>query len=162
MATDAGESAGEAFRSVSPEELVREATLDLSEFARLRVQVDSATPLRVPLRALGRALRGLIRNALQASSEPVQVRALSRGQAVLIEIEDHGTGMTPDLLAKVGEPFFTTKEPGYGMGLGVFLARALCERLGGSLEFSSAVGQGTLARVLLPQGEGARKSLQQP
>ena len=162
MASDAGESAGEAFRSVSPEELLQEATLDLAERARVHVQIQSRAHVRVPLRALGRALRGLVRNALQASLERVEVRAEEREHALLIEIEDHGTGMPPELLAKVGEPFFTTKEPGHGMGLGVFLARALCERLGGSLELSSRVGEGTLARVLLPQGEGPRKSLQQP
>ncbi len=162
MASDAGESAGEAFRSVSPAELLQEATLDLAELSRVSVAIDTQTHIRVPLRALGRALRGLVRNALQASSAPVQVRASGAAQTLVIEIEDSGSGMPPDLLAKVGEPFFTTKEPGHGMGLGVFLARALCERLGGSLEFSSKPGQGTLARVLLPQGEALRKSLQQP
>jgi two-component system sensor histidine kinase RegB len=70
---------------------------------------------------------------------------------VEIAIIDHGTGMSEELLARVGEPFFTTKEPGRGMGLGVFLARALAERLGGSLELSSQLKQGTKVRVLLPQ-----------
>jgi two-component system sensor histidine kinase RegB len=162
MATDAGESAGEAFRSVTPEELLKEATEELSQGARVQVHIGTTKSVRVPLRALGRALRGLVRNALQASTEAVEVRASEAGQSLLIEIQDHGSGMSPDLLAKVGEPFFTTKEPGQGMGLGVFLARALCERLGGSLEFSSKPGQGTLARVVLPQGEVPRKSLQQP
>ena len=49
--------------------------------------------------------------------------------------------MTPEVLANVGEPFFTTKPPGQGMGLGVFLARALCERLGGRFELSSTLGR---------------------
>jgi two-component system sensor histidine kinase RegB len=162
MASDAGESAGEAFRSVSPQELLQEATEDLAELSRVKLEIQTATHVRVPLRALGRALRGLVRNALQASSAVVEVRAKEHSQALLLEIEDHGSGMSADLLTKVGEPFFTTKEPGHGMGLGVFLARALCERLGGSLELSSKPGQGTLARVLLPQGEALRKSLQQP
>jgi two-component system sensor histidine kinase RegB len=60
------------------------------------------------------------------------------------------------VLARVGEPFFTTKEPGRGMGLGMFLARAVLERLGGSLTLSSAVGVGTRAVLTLPAGEGAR------
>ncbi len=162
MASDAGESAGEAFHSVSAEQLIQEATFELTNLERVRVRIEATKPVRVPLRALGRALRGLVRNALQASTESVEVRARESGEALLIEIEDRGNGMSADLLAKVGEPFFTTKEPGKGMGLGVFLARALCERLGGSLELSSKPGQGTLARVVLPQGEALRESLQQP
>jgi two-component system sensor histidine kinase RegB len=47
----------------------------------------------------------------------------------------------------VGEPFFTTKEPGQGMGLGVFVARALCEQIGGKLEIESAQGRGTTVRM---------------
>jgi two-component system sensor histidine kinase RegB len=66
------------------------------------------------------------------------------------------------MLTKIGEPFFTTKAPGQGMGLGVFLARALCERLGGSLELSSQPGRGTLARVLLPQGPTTTEPLELP
>jgi two-component system, sensor histidine kinase RegB len=68
--------------------------------------------------------------------------------------------MTAEVLARVGEPFFTTKEPGRGMGLGVFLARALAERMGGSLELSSRVGQGTAVRVLLPQAGATADKLQ--
>jgi two-component system sensor histidine kinase RegB len=107
--------------------------------------------LHVPLRAWARALRGLIRNALQASQSPVEVAIQSVKGQVEIVIRDHGTGMSPEVLARVGEPFFTTKEVGRGMGLGVFLARALAERLGGSLELSSKLEQGTTVRVLLPQ-----------
>jgi two-component system sensor histidine kinase RegB len=69
--------------------------------------------------------------------------------------------MPAELLARVGEPFFTTKQPGQGMGLGVFLARALCERLGGSLDFDSKPGRGTVARVVLPQGQVPAQPLQQ-
>jgi two-component system sensor histidine kinase RegB len=61
--------------------------------------------------------------------------------------------MAPDVLANVGEPFFTTKPTGQGMGLGVFLARALCDRLGGRFELTSVLGEGSCARVVLPRGE---------
>jgi len=102
---------------------------------------------------LARALRGLVRNALQASSTPVTLRAETRGDTLLVEVRDQGTGMTPEVLASVGEPFFTTKPPGQGMGLGVFLTRALCDRLGGRFELSSRLGEGTCVRVVLPQSQ---------
>jgi two-component system sensor histidine kinase RegB len=62
--------------------------------------------------------------------------------------------MTPDVLRRAGEPFFTTKGPGKGMGLGLFLSRALAEQLGGELELVSTQGEGTRARLSLPM-EGA-------
>ena len=79
------------------------------------------------------------------------MRSQHVGAQLAIEVRDRGTGMPPEVLANVGEPFFTTKPTGQGMGLGVFLARALCDRLGGSFELSSRLGEGTTVRVLLPQ-----------
>jgi two-component system sensor histidine kinase RegB len=58
--------------------------------------------------------------------------------------------MSADTLARAGEPFFTTKEPGRGMGLGLFLSRSLVEQLGGTLEIASAIGRGTEATIVLP------------
>ena len=64
--------------------------------------------------------------------------------------------MEPEELSRAGEPFFTTKPPGRGMGLGLFIARSVVEQLGGSLELDSRVGAGTTATVRLPLAAGAR------
>jgi two-component system sensor histidine kinase RegB len=160
MASEAGESAGEAFRAVEPRELLDEVTLDLRERERVRCEVQGSASIRIPVRALAQALRGLVRNALQASQADVSVRVDARPDQLAVEVEDRGAGMSPALLARVGEPFFTTKEPGQGMGLGVFLARTLCERLGGRLEVQSTAGVGTLVRVVLPQRPASTKGLQ--
>jgi two-component system sensor histidine kinase RegB len=69
---------------------------------------------------------------------------------VAITIEDRGDGIPEDVLARVGEPFFTTKQPGHGMGLGVFLARTFFESRGGALVIESSPGAGTRAIVRLP------------
>jgi signal transduction histidine kinase len=65
-------------------------------------------------------------------------------------IEDTGAGMTPEVLARVGTAYFTTRPE--GTGLGVVLARALVEQHGGALTYDSAPGRGTRATVTLPRG----------
>ncbi|HEY6879962.1 MAG TPA: ATP-binding protein, partial [Polyangiales bacterium] len=151
MATDAGESAGEAFTRARASELIDKSLEGLHERERVAIALVQDSTLRVPTTVLARALRGLVRNALQASSGEVTLRVEERADEVMIDIRDHGVGMAPEVLANVGEPFFTTKPTGQGMGLGVFLARALCDRLGGRLELSSVLGEGTTVRVVLPR-----------
>ena len=107
--------------------------------------------MRVPPRAFGQALRGLIKNAQEASppGTPVSVAVRNDGGAVAVEVSDRGPGIPAAVLERVGEPFFTTKPTGKGMGLGVFLARTTLERLGGNLRISSSPA-GTRALILLP------------
>jgi len=59
--------------------------------------------------------------------------------------------MSNEQLKRVSEPFFTTKPPGKGMGLGVFLARNVVGRLGGTIEFETRPEKGTTVRLLLPK-----------
>jgi signal transduction histidine kinase len=66
-----------------------------------------------------------------------------------ITVDDRGAGMPPEVLRRLGEPFFTTRGQ-RGSGLGVGICRRIVEEHGGSLTFASAVGQGTTARVTLP------------
>jgi two-component system sensor histidine kinase RegB len=102
--------------------------------------------------AVSRALRGVIHNALQASHEgqSVELRVACDAQRCELLVRDSGSGMEPAVLAHAGEPFFTTKEPGRGMGLGLFLTRAVFERLGGSLAIESHTGTGTQVVLSLP------------
>ena len=72
-----------------------------------------------------------------------------------IAVVDRGEGIAADVLARVGEPFFTTKPPGRGLGLGVFLARMFFESHGGALSFESTPGAGTRALARLPLGGAA-------
>jgi two-component system sensor histidine kinase RegB len=73
-------------------------------------------------------------------------------------VVDRGRGMTDDVLARVGEPFFTTKSPGEGMGLGLFLTRALAEQLGGEFHIASRPGAGTEACFELPATTAGERS----
>ena len=71
-----------------------------------------------------------------------------RDSMVEVAVRDSGRGMPPEVLEKVGTPFFTTRNE--GTGLGVALARAAFVQHGGALEYSSAEGRGTTATGTLP------------
>jgi two-component system, sensor histidine kinase RegB len=77
-------------------------------------------------------------------------RSRPRRSQLVITIDDRGSGMTAEVLSRIGEPFFTTKSPGRGMGLGMFLSRAVVEGVGGTLQIDSVAGRGTTAQVTLP------------
>ena len=68
----------------------------------------------------------------------------------MLRVRDNGCGMPPEVAARAGEPFFTTKGPGRGMGLGLFLVRTFAERLRGHLRIDSAPGRGTEVEMRLP------------
>lgn len=113
----------------------------------------SSRVLRLPPRAVSQALRSLITNAQDASPpNTAVVVGVHAGDArtLAISVRDRGVGMPDEILARIGEPFFTTKAPGRGMGLGLFLARAVIEGVGGSLQIDSKPGEGTEVSVTLP------------
>jgi two-component system sensor histidine kinase RegB len=58
--------------------------------------------------------------------------------------------MSDGVLRRIAEPFFTTKEPGKGMGLGTFLVRTFAQNLGGRVSFDSSPGEGTTVTLELP------------
>ena len=74
----------------------------------------------------------------------------------MLVVADRGRGMPPEILARAGEPFFSTREPGEGMGLGLYLARGLTEQLGGSLHLASTPGRGTRVTLTLPLAADTR------
>jgi len=140
---------------------VDEALEGLAGREQVRVEAFGDLGRRVPLlplRALGRSAQALVRNALQASpaGEEVVLRVEATALALRLEVQDCGPGIPPEVLLRVGEPFFTTRQPGAGMGLGVFLARSLSEQLGGSFSLTSQPGTGTRAVVQVPLLAAAR------
>ncbi len=101
-------------------------------------------------RRLKEALINLVGNAVQATPRggTVEIEIGRRDNAVEVAVRDSGFGMPPEVLEKVGTPFFTTRE--HGTGLGVALARAAFVQHGGALQYTSAVGRGTTALGILP------------
>ncbi|MCA9239408.1 MAG: HAMP domain-containing histidine kinase, partial [Planctomycetales bacterium] len=156
MSTTSGQAMGEALEQLSAEALLREVVSELPDASQVRVEYrqQSASALfTAPRTALSQALRAIVQNALDACPrEPVRV-TVSAAQGLRISVRDSGAGMPQAVLARAGEPFFTTKEPGNGMGLGLFLARSVVERLGGSIQIDSAAKRGTTVVVRLPTVE---------
>jgi CheY-like chemotaxis protein len=105
------------------------------------------------------ALVNLLANARDASEPNAPIvlelsRADRNGVAgCRIAVIDHGEGMTDDVARQAVAPFFTTRQPGKGMGLGLTIARMVAESHGGTLEIDSAFGRGTTVAIYLPNAE---------
>ena len=69
---------------------------------------------------------------------------------ISIQVRDDGSGIAPDVLPQIFEPFMTTKESGRGVGLGLAISRGIVERHHGRIEVESELGQGTTFTVTLP------------
>jgi PAS domain S-box-containing protein len=76
---------------------------------------------------------------------------LAHGDYVVTSISDTGTGMTPAVLRRACEPFYTTKEPGKGSGLGLAQVYGMAQQSGGGMRISSDVGNGTTVELYLPR-----------
>jgi two-component system, sensor histidine kinase RegB len=100
--------------------------------------------------SLRQALLALLGNAVDASPDDVELRGLKVGKMVRLTIADRGSGLPATHMDKLGRSFFTTKLTGHGAGLGLVLASRAIERLGGTLEFESREGGGTLVHVQIP------------
>jgi two-component system sensor histidine kinase RegB len=157
MSVGAGHATGESLTWITLEKLVHSTLRELGT-ARGRVQVkipesNRRHRLLAPPVGLAQALRGLVQNALDASEDGHDVDLICRAEAeaLILTVRDRGGGMPPEVLERADEPFFTTKAPGKGMGLGRFLARTVIERLDGRVETRSIVGKGTDVIVTLPR-----------
>jgi two-component system, sensor histidine kinase RegB len=155
MSAQGAQPAAQSSEPVNAAELLADVSREIQQPARLEIEITSPSQpvtLTVPRRAVAQALIALTRNALEASDTDaaVRVRAAQAGNVFQFVVIDHGKGMSANTLRRIGEPFFTTKEPGKGMGLGTFLVRTLAEQLGGRLTFESTPQSGTRATLELP------------
>jgi two-component system sensor histidine kinase RegB len=136
---------GEAFERVRQELGARSA--------RLETHGDPALAFEAPPESLAAVLTNLVSNALQASppGATVTLSLDQQGERVRFTTSDRGSGIDPALLPRLGEPFLTTKAPGEGLGLGLFLAFRFSSSCGGRLDIESAPGNGTRVHLELPK-----------
>jgi two-component system NtrC family sensor kinase len=98
----------------------------------------------------------LILNAIEAMPEGGQLTLTTHQEndgAVAVQVADTGVGIAPEDLARIADPFFTTKPK--GVGLGLFICHEIIERHRGTLDLSSQVGHGSTFTIRLPAPEGA-------
>jgi diguanylate cyclase (GGDEF)-like protein len=133
---------------------------DEAEIRNVRYQVEMKVEPGLTVRACHSDLRevftNLIVNALEAMPRggTLTLAASRHGQSeILVEVQDTGTGITPDLQRQIFDPFFTTK-PDTGAGLGLSIAYGIVARLQGRIDVVSRVGSGSTFRVVLPADVG--------
>ncbi len=123
------------------------------EKAKVRVQRRLREPLPPILAHPGRleqAAHNLILNAIDAMPDggTLTLRSWAEGEAVFVEVEDSGVGIPEELMARVQEPFYTSKRHGTGLGLSV--VRSIAWEHNGKMTMRSQVGRGTTVRLEFP------------
>jgi signal transduction histidine kinase len=149
-----------ALEEVDLREVVERSVRLTPRSPEIRVQCDLEPVPVFTARAgeLEQVVVNLLENARDAAAPAGTVLARLRAtrDSLLLEVEDDGPGMAPDVLARATEPFFTTKPPGEGTGLGLAIVSSIVTSHGGTLRIVSTSGSGTQVTVTLPLGEAAK------
>ena len=139
--------------------------LERSLGPRIALRLDlpeGLPPARIDANQLELAILNLAINARDAmpdggaidikvsESQVAKDLALKPGSYLKLSVIDTGTGMTPEILKRAIEPFFSSKPLGKGTGLGLSMVDGLAVQLGGTLQLSSIEGEGTTATLMLP------------
>jgi len=121
---------------------------DLSQFEQ--VIVNLAVNARDAMPDGGR-LAVRVQNVTAADCARYPYKAMPAADYVLVEVSDTGTGIPPEIIDKIFEPFFSTKEVGKGTGLGLSTVYGIVKQTGGFIFLESEVGRGTTFRIFLPR-----------
>jgi signal transduction histidine kinase len=148
-------------------ETIAEVTRLLNRTIGERIEVDLEVasdlwPVRIDAAQLNVSIVNLANNARDAMprggelkiavrNAPAGTTGKPNGDQVLIEVSDTGSGMEGATLAQAFEPFFSTKGPGHGTGLGLSMVHGFVHQSGGTIALSSVVGRGTTVRIFLPR-----------
>jgi two-component system cell cycle sensor histidine kinase/response regulator CckA len=90
-------------------------------------------------------------NVRAGESERLQAKGMPLGEYVLVEVEDTGTGIASEIIGKIFDPFYTTKDVGKGTGLGLSTVYGIIKQTGGFIYVDSELGKGTRFRIFLPR-----------
>jgi PAS domain S-box-containing protein len=136
---------------------VKIAQNDIRHRARLVVELDAELPPVAASEArLGQVFLNLLVNAVQAIPEGapeknvIKIVADRAGERVRVAVSDTGSGIPTEHMPRIFDPFFSTKDPGVGTGLGLSVCKSIVVALGGDIKVTSGVGVGTTFEVTLP------------
>jgi two-component system, NtrC family, sensor kinase len=129
-----------------------------SRFKRMSVETSlvrsASTVVRANADQLIQVFMALLLNAMDAMNGEgtIHVRSVpaASGSEAVVEVTDHGHGIPGSEIAKIFEPFYTTKSPGRGTGLGLSICYGIVAEHGGRIEVESVVGKGSTFRVIFP------------
>lgn len=152
MAAGAGELKGEELQAFTVDQAIEQILSELTPDKQQLVDIKNnckGQNLHMGFRTLCRTLKGLLNNSIEASKmgKHVQMKWFTKDGMIVIEVTDHGIGMSQEVLQQATEPFFTTKET--GMGLGLFLTKTMAEQFGGKIELASTPENKTTVSVFL-------------
>lgn len=135
-----------------------QARLVLPDGIDLRSEIaDGAQAARLNPRGLSHALWNLVINARQALGAEGSIRLRCGGdrRQVWIEVADDGPGIPPEVQERIFDPYFTTKPPGQGTGLGLTAVARFVRSSNGEVQVASEVGGGTVFRMRFPRAKSA-------
>lgn len=125
-----------------------------TQFGHVRIELDlqPLPPLFCAPGKLNQVFLSLVQNAAQAVADGgvVRIDSICMDGTVRVRVRDNGAGMTPEVLARAFDPFFTTRAVGQGTGLGLTVSRDIVMAHGGRIDIDSAPGRGTTVTVSLP------------
>jgi PAS domain S-box-containing protein len=129
-------------------------------FAQVRLELGTPAHVVADEARLVQVVLNLVLNAMQAvrgqrpANAEILVRARSEDERVALDVEDSGSGVPARDRERIFEPFFSTKEPGEGTGLGLFVCRNIVRDLGGEITVEDRPSGGARFRVTLPRFDG--------
>jgi len=155
-----------------------EEVVELDVYAELRYVINTVLPLAnrhsvniqkdfLPVPAiqgdrakLRQCLFNVIKNGIEAmpSGGTLLLTTMSTERSTLITVQDSGMGMTKKQIARIGEPYYSTKE-GNGTGLGLMVVKSILKAMKGQLEISSEIGVGTKMTLIFPSCQLEKKSV---
>ncbi len=147
MSSDAGHPMGEQAVFFNLTTCLRDIVKSYKHDSLFLNVEDESLTASLPPQTFKRVIRSLINNSIDAckADETITVSCLSEKddqKMIYIKVHDEGCGMDEETMARASEPFFTTKEPGKGLGLGLFLAKTVARRYGGDLQIQK-INRGT-------------------